>query len=314
MAKMNRRGNQAPVDITLSDEAIEWIVRLQSGRSTQEDFDGFAAWRSRSEEHERAAQEAETIWNGIGLAGSKVRARTTSRRAVLGAGVLCLGSVGLWKAGVLGLGPSADFATAIAEQRRFALPDGSEMLLAGNSAVSLGFDERLRKLTLLQGQAMFTVAKDAARPFLVEANSGTTRAIGTIFNVDLRPSETVVSVVEGVVEVSTERMPTRSVQPKAEQRVRYTENGAPSEPEDIDPTMETAWQRGKLIFNRRPLEDVVAEIERYRRGEIVIARSQIRSMAVTGVFDLSEPDAVLQTIAETLPVTVTRLPFVTIIR
>ncbi len=311
---MNRPGDQTSVDIKLSDEAIEWIVKLHSGRSTREDVDSFVAWRGRSEEHERAAQEAERIWSGLGLAGKKVRARTVSRRAILGAGAVCLGSVGMWRAGLLGFGPSADLATAIAEQRSFVLPDGSEILLAGDSAVSLSFDKRSRRLTLLRGQAMFTVAKDAARPFFVEANGGTTRAVGTIFNIDKRPSETVVSVVEGMVEVSTRNTSTEPVRLEAEQRVRYTENGAPSAPEEIDTAIETAWQRGKMIFNRRPLEDVVAEIERYRRGQIFIARSQIRRMVVTGVFDLSEPDTVLETIAETLPVTLSRLPFVTIIR
>lgn len=78
--------------------------------------------------------------------------------------------------------------------------------------------------------------------------------------------------------------------------------------------METAWRRGKLIFNRRPLGDVVAEIKRYRSGQIVIASAGLRALEVTGVFELADPEAILRTIEETLPVHVTRLPFVTVIR
>lgn len=77
---------------------------------------------------------------------------------------------------------------------------------------------------------------------------------------------------------------------------------------------ETAWQRGKLRFDRRPLNDVAFELQRYKREKIIIANASLRSLEVSGVFDISDPEAVLKTIEESLAVQVIRLPFVTIIR
>ncbi len=96
--------------------------------------------------------------------------------------------------------------------------------------------------------------------------------------------------------------------------VRYRARGMPFAAEQIDANAETAWRRGKLIFNRRPLGDVVADIERYRRGKIVVVRNDLDSLEVTGVFDLADPEALLRVIEDTLPVRIARLPFVTIIR
>jgi transmembrane sensor len=96
--------------------------------------------------------------------------------------------------------------------------------------------------------------------------------------------------------------------------VRYLARGRPSALERIDANTETAWRRGKLIFDRRPLGEVVADLERYRRGKIVVVRDDLDALEVTGVFDLADPEAILLTIEETLPVRVARLPFVTIIR
>ena len=150
--------------------------------------------------------------------------------------------------------------------------------------------------------------------FIVEANDFQTRAIGTEFDVDMRPESVVVTVTEGVVQVSNPLYPERHVTAVANQRVIYGSSGSPMQPEDIDAQIETAWRRGKLIFNGRPLGDVVAALSRYQSGKIFIANSQLHTLAVTGVFDLNEPQSVLHTIEATLPVTVTRLPFITILR
>lgn len=318
---MNPDGKERHADIRLSDEALDWIVRLSSGRATDEDHEAFAAWRRRSDGHERAAQEAETIWNGIGIAGKVVRqaegkdAREKfTRRAVLGWGAAAVTGVALYGSGALDPHLFADHVTAIAEQRSIDMPDGSVAFLNAGSALSVDLRADVRRLRLFRGQATFTVAHDAARPFIVDADGGHARAIGTVFDVDVRPREVVVTVLEGKVGITTNEGAGQPVLAGMNQRVRYHAGSRPSGAEAVDAESETAWRRGKLIFNRRPLGDVVAEIERYRDDMIVIASAGLRTLEVTGVFDLADPEAILDAMEETLPVQVTRLPFVTIIR
>lgn len=317
---MDADREREPSDVALSDEAIGWVVRLNSGRATAADQQEFARWRAQSPAHESAALEAEAVWNGIGTAGGEHReaerkaARTKlTRRGVLGGAAVLVAGAGLYKSGVIGPHLFADYTTAVAEQRSIVLPDGSNVSLNGNSALSVDYTADRRGLTLFKGQGIFSVVTDASRPFIVEAGGGTARALGTVFDVDLRPSDTVVTVVEGRVAVSTPAAH-GDVDVAGDQRVYYTAGVAPSAPQTVDARAETAWRRGKLIFNNRSLGDVIAEVERHRPGRILLIGSRLRRLEVTGVFEVSDPDSILRMIEETLPVEVTRLPWVTVIR
>lgn len=303
-------------DIALSDQAIEWLVLLHSGKAGDADHAAFAAWRERSPEHALAAEEAETIWHGLGVVGNEARGRerrVTTRRALLGsAGVVFLGFA-TYRSGLVGSALFADYTTGTGEQRTETLPDGSTVRLNARTALSVDFTAGRRSLALYHGQATFSVAHDASRPFVVAAANGWTQAIGTVFDVDMRPAEVVVTVVEGTVAVSTDEAGGERVMASADHQVRYAAGQAPHA-EAVDAESETAWRRGKLIFNGKPLGEVVAEIRRYRGGEIIILSERLRALKVTGVFDLSDPDAILRTIEATLPVRISYLPLVTILR
>jgi len=309
------------IDEALSDQAIEWVVRLHSGHATQAERETFAKWRRSDPQHEAAAREAETIWNGLGTAGHKVRrneranARAKiSRRALLGVASIGLIGGGLVQTGLLRLTFLADYSTGIGEQKTIALSDGSTIQMNARSALSVNFDGMQRLVSLFEGQATFSVAHDAARPFLVAAADGQTKAIGTIFDVDIRPQEVAVTVLDGTVSVTTKMVANHPVAAGLNQRVRYTDDGRILPAEEVDADIETAWRRGKLVFNNRRLAEVVAEVERYRRGKIVLVGPSLQQLSVTGLFDLTDPESVLTTIRQTLPVQITELPLVTIIR
>jgi transmembrane sensor len=318
---MKSDADRADADLALSDAAIEWVVRLKSGRATSEDEAAFQAWRSQSAAHEAAAHEAGLLWHGVGVAGDQFRTNARknaytklTRRTILGGAGLVLVGAGLKATGVLGPHLFADFVTSVGEQRTVELADGSSIVLNGNTALSADLNTMRRELTLHQGEATFTVKPDPARPFVVGANGGQVRAVGTVFDVDIRATETAVTVLDGKVSVTTSMPSTGSVNARANQRIKYTPTGGASPAEVVDAAVETAWRRGKLIFNARPLSDVVAEIQRHRRGTIVLASSRLRNLEVTGVFEINDPESILRTIDETLDVSVTRLPLVTILR
>lgn len=307
-----------PNDTALSDEAIDWVVRLNSGRATKADHAAFEAWRRGSEKHELAAREAETIWHGVGIVGAGARQADRksklTRRTILGSVALVAGGLALARSGAIGPHLLADHVTGVGERRTVLLDDGSSLDLNAGTAVSVDFSAQERRLRIHSGQAAFTVVRDPSRPFIVAARSGWTRAVGTVFDIDVRPGEVVVTVLEGVVEIATEAAPASPVVAEVEQRVRYGPTARPSAPETIDSNVGTAWRRGKLIFDRRPLGDVVAELERYRSGRIVILSDQLPALEVTGVFNLADPEAVLRAIEATLPVQISQLPMVTVIR
>lgn len=309
-------------DIALSDQAIDWVVRLHSGVAGTPERDGFLAWRALSPAHEAAAQEAEALWHGLGTAGARVRAEGTAegkagrgrltRRAFMAGGVIAAFGLGATLSGPLRRRMLADYSTGVGEAREVVLPDGSRAWLNSSTGLALDYSGPRRGIRLLEGQALFTVMPDPARPFVVAAANGWTRAVGTVFDVDMRADSVAVTVVEGVVAVGIDGGPPDGTTMRADQTVRYDLGGITT-PQSIDATMATAWRRGKLIFNRRPLEDVVSELRRHTHTQIVIAGSSLKALEVTGVFDLNDPQSVLETIEQTLPVRVLRLPLLNVI-
>jgi len=208
-------------------------------------------------------------------------------------------------------GLTSDYTTGVGERREVALADGSIIRLNALSAVSVELDESARHIRLDEGQASFTVAHDPSRPFIVEAAGGQTRAVGTVFDIDRRVEGVVVTVIEGLVDVTDRGAPLRLA---ANQQVRYDGSGAGLVVAPVDASLATAWQRGRLVFENRRLDSVVAELGRYGSGLVVIANPELSRLRVSGVFDLDDPASVLDSIAATLPVEITRLPYVTVLR
>jgi len=324
-----------PKDPAVDEEAMEWLVRLQFGTANRTDF---TAWRARSPAHETAARAAETLWREIGQTDTAVAfarresarragpdprvARLPSRaarpafarRAVLTGAVAASAALVVGGSGVFGplAALTADYATRPGERRAVSLPDGSTVLLNTATALSVTFTPEERRVSLEAGEAFFEVAKDPDRPFIVTAKGGETRAVGTAFAVRTDGDLVRVTVTEGIVEVTA-----RSAAPVslvAGQGTSYGPKATMTSAYYVNEAVATAWRRGKLIFNQRPLEEVAAEMSRYSAGRIVVTNEELKRLPVTGVFELDDPDGMLRAIEQILPVKVMRLPLLTLLR
>ncbi|NWK94385.1 iron dicitrate transport regulator FecR [Sphingobium lactosutens] len=317
-----------PRNRALSDEAIDWIVRLRSGEATDKDREDFDAWCMRSPAHAAAIDEAAEILAKLGDSGSARDHRMTgaalrisaplaqshaiNRRMILGGGIAAGLVAGLGSSGIFGP-PSrllADYGTGVGERRRLRLADGSTIWLNTASALSVALSGRERRLTLHAGEALFEVAKDRHRPFIVEAGSGEAEALGTIYSVRRHGDLAEVAVREGRVAVRSGRDSTRLV---AGQRLTFGE-GLLGAVRSADMTAMAAWVRGKLIFNDQPVADVMAEMERYHHGRIIVLGDRLRSLNVTGVFALDDPESLFRSVAGTAGAQVIQMPFLTILR
>ena len=304
------------VEPSLSDEAIERLVRLHSGSTGAAERMDFLRWRGLSVEHERAAREAEVLWGALPetrhAEDYRRRVRRPRRWLALAASA-CVAAIAVTIVLPEPLAALyADYATRTGERRMLELADGSRVWLNSDSALSVDFGPQQRRLRLHSGEALFEVAKDAARPFIVEARGGEVRAVGTRFDVDSRGPQVRVDVTEGVVQVNSAG--SAPVRLSAGERLSYREAAAPEPVQPLDLSSASAWQRGKLIFNQRPLGEVLDELERYLPGRIVLTDGALRQHKVSGVFDLKDPDALLKTLERLQPVTVTHLPWLVLIR
>lgn len=321
----------------LDEEALDWLVRVGFGTARPDEF---AAWRARSPAHEQAARSAEALWRDIGHTATAaefsrreaVRSRPQSlpaggmrrgpdrrpgrlgRRAAMTGAMAASAAALVAASGLFGplAGLTADHATRPGERREVSLPDGSVVVLNTSTALSVRFTAAERRIVLTTGEAFFAVAKDPDRPFVVAARGGETRAIGTAFAVRTDGDEVRVTVSEGIVEVTAAAGgPVRLL---AGQGAGYGGAVGKPVPQRVNEAVATAWRRGKLIFNQRPLVEVAAEISRYRSGRVVVANPELERLPVTGVFELDDQDAMLRAIEQALPVRVLQLPLLTVLR
>ena len=289
------------------EEALAWFVRCNSGDATTADRAAHASWLAASDHNRTEYARLAGVWSDLdhvpdprrSTAHRPARPAVTSRRAFLAGGAAALAA-----ASVVGIANPPDFlaadhATGTGELRNVSLSDGSSVELDADSAVALDFGARTRDVRLLRGRAFFDVAPDTSRPFSVLAGDGKVTALGTRFVVHEWAGTVTVAVQESAVTV---RAPDRSEAiVGAGQNVSYDQQGLGAV-QLADVESETAWRRGKLIFEDRPLAQVLADVGRYRSGMIRVTDRDLLDLRVSGIFDVSNPDGVLDVIRRTLPV------------
>ncbi|MCA6917127.1 FecR domain-containing protein [Pectobacterium versatile] len=315
--------NDYPPEI--QQQAARWAIRLAEAPLDDEQELTFQHWLAQDPRHHHALEQAGTLWHGLGSLSAEQRqelqpqppatlpVRRVNRMTQWKiAALLLLGfSLGTtWiSEGILML--RSDYHAAH-QVKHVTLPDGSEVDMDAGSAISLAYTPQERRVTLLQGSAWFTVAPTTTqekRPFLVDAALGTTQALGTQFIVQNSSQTTTVGVVEHSVQVTANG---ETLRLDEQQAARYTEQGMTRLP-GWNSRERGDWRRGLLIFDQQPLAIVIARINQYRAGTIVIPTSALRQRQVSGIFSLNELDGALQTIATELGAKTVSLPGVTLL-
>jgi transmembrane sensor len=320
---------QPPIDSSPEREptpveqaALGWVVRCERGLSVEQERE-LASWLAADGQHGELFAEFGGTWILMGQAdpdavsvattaesregrvlrfeqpAAKRAARRSARATWLSlaaAAVIAMGVASWWRGGVR----DSAVATEIGASRQLTLSDGSIVALNTDSSVVTAFMPEERRVRLEKGEAFFQVAKDAARPFVVEAAGVGVRAVGTAFNVRVHPTSIEVLVTEGKVRVA----PNTSAlgdggdfsEVAAGQRVNVSlaapSRSAPEAPARLEvahvPADEVrrrlAWQGRRLDFSDTPLEEMVAEFNRYNRHKIVVIDAELAPVRFGGSF------------------------------
>lgn len=183
------------------------------------------------------------------------------------------------------LGTVDHYRTALGETRTVTLADGSKIHLNTDSSVEVALRDDIRSISLLKGEAQFDVAHDAKRPFIVNADGTLVRAVGTMFNVRLRPDVTELTVIEGIVAVRNGDSAVRRIESGRSAAVR-SGSIAVTHLEPAKIKQRVAWQEGMVEFEGDTLAQAVEEFNRYRPTPLVIGDPAIASLRVGGAFRL----------------------------
>lgn len=295
MSERLRDGGEDPV----YEVAALWVARLSSADATSRDREEFEAWHAADPAHATAYAELDALWHRLGHVPDRRRQVPKGL-----AGIAVAAALAAALAFQFGLVDRmrADLWSDVGDIKHATLADGSRIDLNTDTAVRLRFSETERRVELLRGEAFFDVAPDPNRPFVVQGDGVSARALGTRFAVRADDAGQSVEVAEGRVEVAASGQP---VQVTAGEAVRR--EGPSLAVIKADVGRQTAWRDGRLIFSGEPLSAVLAELGRYRRGRIVLLDAAAGQRRITGAFDPRNTGDALDVIAATIGVRVTRV-------
>lgn len=286
-------------DSRLHGEARDWLVLLTSGQATVADAKALRQWCAQSPEHAQAFEQAKRLWQQLTPALTEAQApRHFGRRAFLGGALAASAALVMVHISVPGgfAGLSADYHTAVGEQRRVDLREGISLELNTQTRIS----RREQGIELLEGE----VEVQVAQPLTVQAAAGWLSASRARFNVRNTDHSVCVTCIEGWLAVEVQG---RSVRLDSGRQLTYDAAGL-GPVVTVDTEAVIAWREQVLVFNNATLDTVIDEINRYRPGMLVLLNRELGKRRVQARFSLEQLPGVALLIRDAYGAKCTELP------
>jgi transmembrane sensor len=310
-------------------EARQWMSYLYSGETTEQGEAEFRAWLSQNPDHRAAFHMLNDIWTSLdrvrdiesglvaappdsskGIQPWKRRLARLAANVALAAAIAALAILA-----TLHLMNPLDerrLASEIGEIRALGLIDGTRLVLRADTAVVASMSREGRSVVIERGGAYFDVSRDENLPFVVSAGDVDIRVHGTAFDVLKGPSSVTLSVTHGRVTVSKvtnqSRSGARSVELTGGQQLTVAADGTFGAMVTFEPKNVLGWRDGRFSYSNARLEDIVADVNRYRSVKIEIEDQTLKDLRITTMFRIENADQMLAGIAATEPVTIVRSP------
>ncbi|CCQ89637.1 putative Anti-FecI sigma factor, FecR [Nitrospina gracilis 3/211] len=322
----------------LPQEARRWVVRLASGEMTQPEARRFKKWLHADTKHRDAFRRERRLWQEMealkgafaadlqdgpafplpvpgpanewdGRASAPLRKKPV---AVFRWAAACFFLFVLWaQFGSIWL---ADHRTAEGELRKVELPDGSTAHLNTATAMNVRYENGMRHIQLLKGEALFDVRRDASRPFRVTSGNGVVEVLGTRFGVSHSKENLKVTVLSGEVVVyasSQSSLPVaenpRALHLTAGESVDFMEGVPTQAVRKVNVHAALPWTRGRIVIDEMPFADAIAKLDAYFPGRVLILREHAAQQPVSGLFHVDQAESAILALASTQGLRATRI-------
>ncbi|WP_189487354.1 FecR family protein [Asticcacaulis endophyticus] len=281
---------------SVNHQAAQWIIDSSEGAAAT--GGAMDDWLAEDDAHIEAYAEGLLIWEQLG----QIAQDSPSDRLIqhnrwrLPAGIAAMAAVVLLAFGFSSVFLMPTYKTGIGEQRTVRLDDGTRLVLNTNSVLKVDFEKGIRRVRLERGEALFNVAHDKQRPFVVEANDGYVEAVGTLFVVRSEARGMEVTLLSGLVDIGHGEF-NSSAKISLTPGDRWRETGAASVLDRPKIETVTAWRNGEIIFDETPLNVAVAEVNRYTKKPIVLSDNRTAQRKISGVVRIAEPEIFVETVA-----------------
>jgi transmembrane sensor len=311
-----------PNNQKIDSEAARWVVRQHAGALATEEQAELDRWLQGDSRHPGALLRARGVWLSLDRLGALAARRAQpaertveplgtptrsifapgNRRGFIAAGVatLALGGASVWWSGQRGQVYTSD----IGEIRSVSLADGSHMFLNTATEATVDFGRAHRDIQLARGEGLFEVAREPARPFIVQTKLVSVQAIGTIFAVRAIDRRVEVTVTEGAVELRSAAGSNSGAAQRvtADQRATVMETGR-IEMQSVthaDAERRLAWLEGMIEFDGEPLTAAAEEFNRHNHRHVLVGDPTLAVRPIVGRFRTNDPDDFAATVAVAL--------------
>lgn len=313
----------------IDETAVDWISRRDAGLNPA-DEGAFQAWLAADPRHAAAVDALQSAWSAVNrlrYAGrgddlrrdvaQRAAQRQHRRYAVTVAGLAVAAVVAFAFFSRPALGPGDSGPTVALHPDRQLLSDGSTVELNFGAEIATDFAAERRAVRLLRGEALFQVAKDESRPFVVTAGPIAVRAVGTAFTVRFDPRQVDVLVTEGRVAVEQNPVPVSAnlaagqsnlmpiAAPAARVAPVFLSAGRrivlpvdASIPRPLPQLVSSgevaaalAWRNRRIEFNGTPLAEAVEIFNRDNAVQLSVANAATGELKISGVFWTNDPEA-----------------------
>ena len=297
--------------------AADWLVRLHDAPGDEALAVAWLQWCEKDPKNLQEFRSAQSVWHAaqppmpttwrpkLDVApASPPLHRLSRQRTWLGLAATVLIAVVVGSSALM---PSDDqqllqsYATPVGGTGSSVLPDGSRVELGADSRITTRYTAKQRSISVDFGEAYFLVAKDPARPFLVDAGEMKVTAVGTAFNVRRNSDRVVIAVSEGRVHLDEsdssagssaaagKLVPTPLI---AGQQAVYSSDSRTFTIAEIKAADVASWRSGVLKYMHEPLGSVAQDLSRYHNKRIIISDARLSAMPFTGtVFSTRIEDA-----------------------
>lgn len=292
-------------DLDRMAAAADWLVRLHDAPGDEALAVAWLQWCEEDPRNLQEFQSAQLVWHAANPAAPapmvevtslppRVVERQLSRRTWFGLAATVLIAIGIGSFTLLRTAHDEllqSYETPIAGTGSSVLPDGSRVELGADSRITTRYTASQRFISVDAGEAYFLVAKDPARPFLVDAGGMQVTAVGTAFNVRRNRDRVVIAVSEGRVQLDAEEQSARTPLLAGQQAV-YNSDSRTVTIAQINAMDVASWRSGVLKYMHEPLGSVAEDLSRYHNKRIVISDARLSAMPFTGtVFSSRIADA-----------------------
>ncbi len=300
----------------ITDAAAHWCMRLHASDCMSAEREAFAQWHDAHPLHAFEYAAMLEIWDVadhlprneptavVVPFKPRSRLRTYAVAAAISLVALPLAAFTGWEAGWL---PSAyEHYDAPHGLRQVTLSDGSHVELnLGTELVYTHYKDQ-RRVTLKKGEAFFNVSHDSEHPFIVRAGEGQVRVTGTQFNVWKYEDQVRVMLLEGSVQISSDKVH-GSVPLTPGMQASYQPGDATPRVQAITPNdTALAWRQGKLILDNLALTDALPLINRYLSKPVMLADANTGAIRIGGIYNINEVNNLIPSLPKVLPVYLTQ--------